>query len=180
MKFKNLNSPFTDNAMTAVIHVTKALCDLSKNAIVRNLLSYVVEDFANETLDENATARNFDGFNIAPLKTELFAIRETLDLIMYSLNELPRLWWFNNMYRVEKLVLVSMCLERANYLSFTNDEKNPTLLDLPSCIAFLTCHIRRLKQEGFDDLKAEHFRIVQNDPYFALYVNGPSTPITTK
>lgn len=147
------------------------LSELYQSESVRLLLSMVREDFAREILDYNGTADTFDGLDILSYKTELFSIRKALETIMHTRETLSQLWWWENIYRVEKLLLVAMCLERLNFRSLSSG-KDPEPHHSPAYMSVLTEYIFKLKEDGFQKLQTNRDEAFTKYPILQIYIKG--------
>lgn len=157
--------------MNAYLAVT-SYNTLVQSPRVRELISKLVVDFTNESIDRAKSLEAFERLNINEWKNELFNIRGFLEGLSYSCRQVDVKWWWNYGHRVEKLTFVAMCLERLNYLSMSG-ARNPAPLNLPSYVIAITDHLDMLRAEGgFERWRVEHLHLFNSNSFYRIYTEG--------
>lgn len=146
-----------------IVVVQHGLAELQSNAEVRRLLSLVVQDAQNETVDLRASATSVVEKPMRmPTKLALIAIRNYLQDVFNWMSvargtPMAKAFLYENHTRLQKLLVVAKLLDHANLQSFGTPEKPvlPMTSDIPT-YARLWSIILDFRRQDLEALHAEN------------------------
>lgn len=164
-----------------LLRINAAQNVLCRDASVSGLLSKC-EYMPDGTLDPNATvATIFEIFQRNHDVNIYWNIRGHLESILYSMADIPLLWWMSNHKEVEQMVMVALCFERSFFIGPLGDEPNPTTpQQLSAYIVTLFDLIATMRRtDACAGLKLQHEEMFKTNPTLNVFLTGPAAATTS-